>query len=386
VEVAAEESSSTLAVTISFCPYRCPGCAHRYLTEAASLAQKEDFTRHCLAKWEDKIRPITAPVQRTAYRDKVCLNVQEVNKLWQWGMAARKEFYPLSDCPLQTPAVNHLLQQTMAVLNDAKIAQDEFPLKFILINGPQMVWVIKSKPQQAMSDKVLPILRAQQDKLSSARTSLWWHWNECCGRRVTTKKTWQKIWGADFAWANGLRFGPMCFRQVHPTIYAAALQKAANYFAFTSSPSSLCLVDLFCGIGTSLSFWVKYGLAEENILGVELNGEAIKFAAENFPHVTFLRGTPEQRIPQIIPWVEQREVYLFVNPPRLGLTTELRDFIGLNLRPQKIVYLSCSPGTLKRDLLDLTSLGLVVEEIFPFDFFPQTKHVENLVLLNRPAH
>ena len=388
---------AAVAAPTSFCPYLCPGCDHRHLDESASLAQKENFTRQCLVAWKDKIKPITSPRLRTAYRDRVCLNVQEQHKLWRWGMLAKQYFFPLADCPLQTPAINHLLDQTMDILNQARLSQEEFPLRFILINGRQVVWVIKSKPQEAIAAKMLPLLLAQQAQLAVDSDSLWWHWNECCGRRVISKKTWQKIWGPSFGQnAAGLRFGPRCFRQVHPTIYIKALQKAAAYLGTkgaspnmiltdTSTSSVPCLVDLFCGMGTSLSFWSQVGLAEKDILGVELNGEALAFAAENFPQATFLRGTPEQRIPQIISWVGQREVYLFVNPPRLGLTVELRDFICLRLRPSKMVYLSCGPKTLSRDLIDLAHADYIIDEILPFDFFPQTKHVENLVLLRRKA-
>ncbi|MBP5296767.1 MAG: hypothetical protein J6Y94_05495 [Bacteriovoracaceae bacterium] len=390
----------------SFCQNLCPGCAHRHLLKEASLNQKESFVRQKLGRWPDQIHPITSPSQRTAYRDRVCLNVVEQNRIWSWGMASKEHFFPLTYCPLQTLAINHLLQKMMEALNQGKVSQTEFPLRFIIINGRQIIWVIKSKPQAQVQERMLSLLYAQQAAWQADSDSLWWHWNECCGRRVTAKKTWQKIWGADYDITDtGLKFGPKCFRQVHPTIYAQALAQAANFFFPPGQPgSSIVLVDLFCGIGTSLSFWTKCGLPEENILGVELNGEALQFAQSNFPQAYFLRGTPEQRIPQILPWAKERggtgagtevgvkaeEIYLFVNPPRLGLTTKLRDFILHDLCPTKMIYLSCSPGTLSRDLADLTNpdqqnvksnYALQVEAIWPFDFFPQTQHVENLVLL-----
>jgi len=381
----------------SFCPQICPGCAHRAKTEEESLKQKADFLQQQLAPWQALIMPIQGPMQRTAYRDRVCLNVQEQALKWQWGMIIREQFLLLTDCPLQTPAINRLLNLMMEILNGARISAEELPLRFILINGRQIGWVVKQHPQAELLRKMIPILEEFKPQLAQDSASFWWHWNPSCGKRVTAKKTWQKLWGREYGiTAEGLHYGPMSFRQVHPTMYQEALQKAATYFwpgqisesQEKNKRQNQVMVDLYCGIGTSIYYWRQQGIDEEQILGVELNGDAITHAAENFPQAVFLRGTPEQRIPQILPWAQGKqreesgkEVYLFVNPPRLGLSSELIKFIGQDLRPAKMVYLSCSPGTLARDLQELASWGICPQKIFPYDFFPQTPHVETLVWL-----
>jgi tRNA/tmRNA/rRNA uracil-C5-methylase (TrmA/RlmC/RlmD family) len=74
---------------------------------------------------------------------------------------------------------------------------------------------------------------------------------------------------------------------------------------------------------------------------------------------------------------------LYVNPPRTGLEDGIADWITSFMKPSRMAYLSCSAGTLNRDLSILCSTGYLVERIIPFDFFPQTIHVESLVLLSR---
>ncbi|MEZ5584571.1 MAG: hypothetical protein R3F37_19025 [Candidatus Competibacteraceae bacterium] len=74
---------------------------------------------------------------------------------------------------------------------------------------------------------------------------------------------------------------------------------------------------------------------------------------------------------------------MYVNPPRTGLEPEILDWTIQEYRPARMAYLSCSAGTLHRDLMGLTTAGYAVERIIPYDFFPQTYHVETLVLLRR---
>jgi tRNA/tmRNA/rRNA uracil-C5-methylase (TrmA/RlmC/RlmD family) len=75
----------------------------------------------------------------------------------------------------------------------------------------------------------------------------------------------------------------------------------------------------------------------------------------------------------------------YVNPPRTGLEPEIMAWLTKDYRPARVAYLSCSAGTLKRDLECLEKSGYDIVRITPFDFFPQTLHVECLALLKRKA-
>lgn len=74
---------------------------------------------------------------------------------------------------------------------------------------------------------------------------------------------------------------------------------------------------------------------------------------------------------------------LYVNPPRTGLEPEILTWAIDEFRPERLAYLSCSAGTLSRDLRALTVAGYKVEALVPYDFFPQTHHVETLALLRQ---
>ena len=144
------------------------------------------------------------------------------------------------------------------------------------------------------------------------------------------------------------------------------------------------MLDLYCGYGASLRAWLEAGATA---LGVELSGEAVELAAGNAPQATVLRGTCVQRLPQVRDWWLARdgERVAYVNPPRSGLEGEVVAALAGELRPARLAYLSCSAGTLSRDLALLAEAGYEVVRIRPYDFFPLTHHVEAQALLERRA-
>jgi tRNA/tmRNA/rRNA uracil-C5-methylase (TrmA/RlmC/RlmD family) len=87
-------------------------------------------------------------------------------------------------------------------------------------------------------------------------------------------------------------------------------------------------------------------------------------------------------------WLEAADVapenrVIYTNPPRTGLEADVLTWMVGDCRPARLAYLSCSAGTLERDLRRLSAEGFEVTRITPYDFFPQTRHVETLALLSR---
>jgi tRNA/tmRNA/rRNA uracil-C5-methylase (TrmA/RlmC/RlmD family) len=144
------------------------------------------------------------------------------------------------------------------------------------------------------------------------------------------------------------------------------------------------VIDLYCGYGASLREWTESGSAT---LGVELSGEAVELAAINAPRAMVLRGTCMQRLPQLRDWWNglRGERVAYVNPPRSGLEAGVAVALAHEFRPSRLAYLSCSAGTLARDLAILAAAGYRVAAIRPYDFFPLTHHVEALALLEIDA-
>ena len=143
------------------------------------------------------------------------------------------------------------------------------------------------------------------------------------------------------------------------------------------------VVDLYCGAGT-----ITLALAEKakQVIGVEIVPEAVENATLNaarngMDNVEFLCADAGQAARQLA----QRGVapdVLVVDPPRKGLDETARDAI-LKMLPPRIVYVSCDPATLARDVAELCGAGYVLERAQAFDLFPRTNHVETVVLLSK---
>lgn len=138
------------------------------------------------------------------------------------------------------------------------------------------------------------------------------------------------------------------------------------------------ILDLYCGTG-SIGIFVS---ENNTVLGIEINESAIKDAKENakinnIKNIDFICGESGKRINSI----KFKPDIIIVDPPRSGLTKETINNI-FKLNPKKLIYVSCDPMTLVRDL-NLLNEKYEIIELTPFDMFPNTKHVECLVELRR---
>ncbi|MEK6278766.1 MAG: class I SAM-dependent RNA methyltransferase [Acidobacteriota bacterium] len=140
-------------------------------------------------------------------------------------------------------------------------------------------------------------------------------------------------------------------------------------------------IDLYCGVGL---FTLPLARRFEQVVAVEANERATKFARRNL-HSADL-GNTEVVTLDVGEWLQQYRsfepiAFLLLDPPRTG--AENRVIAGIiGLRPQRIVYVSCDPATLARDLKKLIAEGYSLDKISAFDMFPQTHHVETVVHLS----
>jgi tRNA/tmRNA/rRNA uracil-C5-methylase (TrmA/RlmC/RlmD family) len=270
------------------------------------------------------------------------------------------------------------VQKTIALLTQALQPAPSFPMVFYVQAGAQATLILKSAqlPEITWLDESV-----QQGLAASGIEGLWLNLHPAAGRHLFAKRGWHLLWGYPQSKGdNGLIYGPSAFQQLIPILYENALDEAE---AFLSLSMDTPIIDLYCGSGSTLARWVQWGAPT---LGVELGGEAVDCARENAPQALVLRGKCGQRLPQLTAWLQgykhsANQGRLYVNPPRTGLESEVLDWVVQVFRPQRIAYLSCSAGTLRRDLERLVAAGYQVTRIIPYDFFPQTYHVETLVLL-----
>nr|WP_288976676.1 23S rRNA (uracil(1939)-C(5))-methyltransferase RlmD [uncultured Shuttleworthia sp.] len=200
------------------------------------------------------------------------------------------------------------------------------------------------------------------------------------------------VWGqesiVDYIGDIAFAISPRSFYQVNPYQTARLYEKALEYADLKGQES---VWDLYCGIGTiSLFLARKAG----QVYGVEIIPEAIEDARANarrndIENVHFFVGKAEEILPDF--YEGRRDAVagdalhpdvIVVDPPRKGcddicLQTMLR------MRPDRIVYVSCDPATLARDLKTLAEGGYSLQRVCPVDQFPQTTHVETVALLSK---
>jgi tRNA/tmRNA/rRNA uracil-C5-methylase (TrmA/RlmC/RlmD family) len=342
------------------------------MSAAASLAQKCGYLARVLRPWSDRLLPIFAPAEprRLGYRDRATLTARwSPDTGWRFGLVRRDELIAIHDCPVHTERVRRLVELLVARLPSAC----ELPVSYLHVCGAQATLIAKAREFAATSlEGVLAELP------ETGIEGLWLHLHPAAGRRLFARRGWQLLWGESRSRdADGLVHGPTAFVQALPELHCAALAEAREHLR---PGAGVAVLDLYSGLGASLRAWRRAGSAA---LGVELSGEAVELAAFNAPGASILRGTCVQRLPQIRVWwrAQGGERVAYVNPPRSGLESAVTEAIARELRPARVAYLSCSAGTLARDLALLDEAGYRTVAVRPYDFFPLTHHVEALALL-----
>jgi 23S rRNA (uracil1939-C5)-methyltransferase len=144
-------------------------------------------------------------------------------------------------------------------------------------------------------------------------------------------------------------------------------------------PNQDLLIDAFCGAG----FFAKALLDKfEGIIGIDWDRFAIAAARENAsPKETYIAGNVDAELTWLLQNSGRDETALIVDPPATGLSADLRATI-VELAPTILIYVSCNPATLARDLADLAA-RFQIESVVPFDMFPQTAEIEAVAHLRR---
>jgi 23S rRNA (uracil1939-C5)-methyltransferase len=200
--------------------------------------------------------------------------------------------------------------------------------------------------------------------------------NVIMGREIIT------LWGSDHItdYIGDLRFriSPLSFFQVNPIQTRVLYDKAVEYAGLSGHET---VIDAYCGAGTISLFLAKKA---RKVYGIEVVEEAVNDARTNaqingIENVEFIAGQAEQIMPQMYKKGIRPDV-IVVDPPRKGCDQSLLDTIA-SMQPGRVVYVSCNPATLARDLKYLASKGYRAVEAQPVDMFPHTVHVECVVLM-----
>ncbi len=176
------------------------------------------------------------------------------------------------------------------------------------------------------------------------------------------------------------RISPSSFYQVNPAQTLVLYEKVLEYAALTGAET---VVDAFSGVGTIALFIAGQS---KKVYGLEVVAQAVEDARRNadlnkISNVEFLTGEVEKRLPELAAQGLRPDVVV-LDPPRAGCGREALDAVAAML-PPRVIYVSCDPGTLARDLGYLTGRGYLMREVQPVDMFPWTRHVETVVLMSR---
>lgn len=180
----------------------------------------------------------------------------------------------------------------------------------------------------------------------------------------------------------GKRFGisPKSFYQVNPKQTEVLYRTAMECAGLTGKEK---VIDAYCGIGT-----IGIIAAEQagQVLGVELNRDAVRDAKLNAKrngtdNIRFFQGDAGRLMTQMAAEGEHADV-VFMDPPRSGSSEEFLDAVA-KLSPEKVVYISCNPETMERDLVYLMKYQYKIKACRPVDLFPWTEHIEAVVKLVR---
>ncbi len=373
---------------------RCGGCDLMHMDRAHQLEFKrmkvENAFRRIGGFDAVQVQPCVPSPSTLRYRNKAVFSFRQSGGRVVSGTIEEHSHRVVaaSDCLLQTETALKALQTVTKWANDLRIpAFDEASGKGILrrlmvreaSTGEVMAVIIAAKRPPEEKELVsrllsaVPSLKSIVLSLNSDRK------NTGLGRACTTvfgsQRIRERILGLDYS-ANA-----QSFLQINHAQTEALYSFAVDSLMLTERDSA---VDLYCGIG---SISLLMAQRARSVIGIEYVSKAIEDANENakrngIQNASFICGAAETVLPRLVQG-GMRISRLLLDPPRAGAMRPALDAISA-CAPNRITYVSCDPATLARDCRILVNEGgYAIECIQPFDMFPQTRHVECVVLMTK---
>lgn len=318
----------------------CGGCSYQNLAYEDQLHLKRSLVVEALSEFHPDIELIVRPTLPSpkpyGYRHMIALSVKRRQGKLHMGFMGqdRRSFLPIESCPISDERINQFLPSALQKLEELPPER-----KF---NTSQIVIRVGT------DGEVVTSIRSDRGKHLEC---------EVLGRRFL--------------------FAMSSFFQNNFSILESFMNAIQE---FLDPKGNGTLFDLYSGVGL-----IGILMAEhyESVIGIEEGYEAVKFAQENavknrVTNVSFLEGKVENLLAELTK-KSKDPLHVIVDPPRIGLKPEVIHYL-MNLSIERLVYVSCSLEALKRDLGILTD-HYEIKEVQPLDFFPQTKHIETLVLM-----
>lgn len=375
------------------CPYakKCGGCDYQGMPYDRQLDLKQKDVGKLLSGF-GKVSPIVGMKDPYHYRHKVHATFdctkrgQIISGIYKEGT---HEVVDVESCQIENQEADAIIQDIKGLLRSFKIkTYDEDTgyglLRHVLIRkgyhtGQVMVVLVLGSPILPSKNNFVKAIRKNHPEISTViinvnnkKTSM------VLGERNIT--IYGKGYIEDELCGCTFRISPSSFYQVNPEQTEYLYEKAIESAGLTGKEK---VIDAYCGTGTIGIIASKHA---KEVIGVELNRDAVRDAITNakrndIHNITFYNEDAGEFMVRMADKGEKADVVI-MDPPRLGSDEAFLSSI-IKLSPKKVVYVSCNPETLARDLKYLTKHGYRAKEMTPFDLFPMTRHCEMVCLLAR---
>ena len=379
---------------------QCGGCTLQHLAYEKQLEYKFNKVKNCLERIggleniEEKMEPILGMEEPFYYRNKAQFPVgydKEGNLITGFYAGRTHHIIDCTHCMIQHPVNEQILLKVLDYMKKNNItAYDEKTHKGLVRHivtrvgfktGEIMVCLVVNG-----SKKNLRNLEMLVDSLTEVEgmTSICVNINKEKTNRILGSKI-EEVYGKpyiyDYIGNVKYQIGPLSFFQVNPTQTKVLYEKAMEYADLKGEET---VWDLYCGIGTISLFLAQKA---KQVYGVEIIKEAIDDAKRNaalnhMDNVEFFVGKAEEVVPAQYEKTGIHPDVIVVDPPRKGCDAMLLNTM-LDMAPKRIVYVSCDPATLARDLKMLCEEKYTLEKVSVVDQFSHSVHVETVVGLQR---
>ena len=375
------------------CPYakKCGGCQYQGMDYAAQLKKKQKEMNKLLKDF-GKPEPIIGMKDPLHYRNKVHAVFGRTRKgeiVSGTYEAGTHKIVNIDECMIEDEISQSIIRTIRGLLRSFKIrTYDEDTgyglLRHVLVRrgfttGQVMVVLVLSSPILPSKNNFVRALRKEHPEITTVVLNV----NDKKTSMVLGERDivlYGKGYIEDILCGCTFRISPQSFYQVNPVQTERLYQTAMDYAELTGKER---VIDAYCGIGTIGMVAAK---KVREVIGVELNRNAVKDARINaklnqIKNIAFYEGDAGRFMVSMAEEGEKADV-VFMDPPRSGSDEAFLSSV-IRLAPKRIVYVSCGPDTLVRDLKYLTGHGYKVKKIQPVDMFGYTQHTEVITCLQK---
>ena len=373
------------------CPHakKCGGCQYQGMDYTAQLKKKQKEMNKLLKDF-GKPEPIIGMKDPLHYRNKVHAVFGRTRKgeiISGTYEAGTHKIVNIDECMIEDEISQSIIRTIRGLLRSFKIrTYDEDTgyglLRHVLVRrgfttGQVMVVLVLSSPILPSKNNFVKALRKEHPEITTVVLNV----NDKKTSMVLGERDivlYGKGYIEDILCGCTFRISPQSFYQVNPVQTERLYQTAMDYAELTGKER---VIDAYCGIGTIGMVAAKKA---REVIGVELNRNAVKDARTNaklnqIKNITFYEGDAGRFMVSMAEEGEKADV-VFMDPPRSGSDEAFLSSV-IRLAPKRIVYVSCGPDTLARDLKYLTRNGYQVRKMQPVDMFGFTEHCEMVVQL-----